>query len=43
MGFVNNPEDEARLRDPAQRARLMRAVTGAIDAHFGEPMKVASR
>jgi N-acetylmuramoyl-L-alanine amidase len=43
MGFVNNPEDEARLRDPAARTRLMRAVTQAIDAHFGEPMKVASR
>jgi N-acetylmuramoyl-L-alanine amidase len=43
MGFVNNPEDEARLRDPAARARLMRAVTGAIDTHFGEQMKLASR
>lgn len=43
MGFVNNPEDEARLRDPAARARLMRAVASAIDAHFGEQMKVASR
>lgn len=43
MGFVNNPEDEARLRDPASRTRLMRAVTQAIDSHFGEPMKVASR
>lgn len=43
MGFVNNPEDEARLRDPAARTRLMRAVTQAIDAHFGEPMTVASR
>lgn len=43
MGFVNNPEDEARLRDPASRARLMRAVAQAIDSHFGEPMKVASR
>lgn len=43
MGFVNNPEDEARLRDPAARTRLMRAVVGAIDAHFGEPMTVASR
>ena len=43
MGFVNNPDDEARLRDPAARARLMRAVTGAIDAHFGEQMKLASR
>lgn len=43
MGFVNNPEDEARLRDPAARTRLMRAVTQAIDTHFGEPMTVASR
>ena len=43
MGFVNNPEDEARLRDPAARTRLMRAVTQAIDSHFGEPMTVASR
>lgn len=43
MGFVNNPEDEGRLRDPAQRTRLMRAVAQSIDAHFGEPMKVASR
>lgn len=43
MGFVNNPEDEARLRDPAARTRLMRAVANAIDTHFGEQMKLASR
>jgi len=43
MGFVNNPDDEARLRDPSARARLMRAVTGAIDTHFGAQMKLASR
>jgi N-acetylmuramoyl-L-alanine amidase len=43
MGFVNNPEDEARLRDPGQRARLMRAVTQSIDAHFGEQVRLASR
>jgi len=43
MGFVNNPEDEARLRDPAARTRLMRAVAAAIDTHFGEQMKLASR
>jgi N-acetylmuramoyl-L-alanine amidase len=43
MGFVNNPEDEARLRDPAARTRLMRAVAGAIDTHFGEQLKLASR
>ncbi len=43
MGFVSNPEDEARLRDPAQRARLMAAVGRAIDAHFGEGLRLASR
>jgi N-acetylmuramoyl-L-alanine amidase len=43
MGFVSTPEDEARLRDPGQRARLMNAVAHAIDAHFGESMKLASR
>lgn len=43
MGFVSNPEDEARLRDPAARARLMSAVTRSIDAHFGESLKIASR
>lgn len=43
MGFVSNPDDEARLRDPASRARLMSAVAGAIDAHFGDQMRVASR
>ncbi len=43
MGFVNNPHDEARLRDPASRARLMRAVVGAIDTHFGETVRLASR
>ena len=43
MGFVSNAEDEARLRDPAQRARLMAAVASAIDDHFGEPVRVASR
>ena len=43
MGFINNPDDEARLRDPAARKRLVKAVASAIDTHFGEPMKVASR
>ena len=43
MGFVSNPEDEARLRDPAQRARLMSAVGRAVDAHFAENMKLATR
>ena len=43
MGFVSTPEDEARLRDPAARTRLMGAVANAIDAHFGDTMKLASR
>ena len=43
MGFINNPEDEARLRDPASRTRLMKAVSDAIDAHFGQSLKVAAR
>lgn len=43
MGFVSNDEDEARLRDPAGRARLMRAVTQAIDDHFSDSLKLAAR
>jgi N-acetylmuramoyl-L-alanine amidase len=43
MGFVSNPEDEARLRDPASRKRLMAAVASAIDAHFGEQLRIAAR
>lgn len=43
MGFVSNPEDEARLRDPAGRSRLMAAVARAVDEHFGETMRLASR
>ena len=43
MGFVSNPTDEARLRDPAARARFMAAVARAIDTHFGESLKLASR
>ena len=43
MGFVSNPADEARLRDPAARARFMAAVARAIDTHFGESLRMASR
>ncbi len=43
MGFVSNPEDEARLRDPTQRTRLMSAVARAVDAHFAEDIKLATR
>lgn len=43
MGFVSNADDEARLRDPASRQRLMAAVTRAVDSHFGVDVKLASR
>ena len=41
MGFVSNSEDEARLRDPASRSRLMAAVAQAVDEHFGESIRLA--
>ena len=37
MGFITNPDDEARLNDPAQRGRLMDAVAEAIDDLFRRP------
>jgi len=43
MGFVSNPADEAMLRDPAQRGRLMNAVGDSIDDYFAETARVASR
>lgn len=43
MGFVNNAEDEAFLRDPAGRARLMNAVGDSIDAYFAQETRLASR
>ncbi len=43
MGFVNNREDEAFLRDPASRARMMNAVGDSIDAYFAQEMRLASR
>jgi N-acetylmuramoyl-L-alanine amidase len=43
MGFVNNPEDEKALTDPAQRKRLMNAVGDAIDEWFARDAKLASR
>lgn len=43
MGFVSNPEDEARLRDPASRSQLMAAVAQAVDDHFGETIRLAAR
>lgn len=43
MGFISNSEDEAFLRDAAQRNRLMSAVGDAIDDYFAESTRLASR
>ena len=43
MGFVTSPEDEDRLRDPQQRARLMNAVAGSIDEYFAQATRLAAR
>ncbi|HEV2363571.1 MAG TPA: N-acetylmuramoyl-L-alanine amidase [Caulobacteraceae bacterium] len=43
MGFITNPEDEARLTDPRARRRMMDAVADAIDAYFDGEMRLASR
>jgi N-acetylmuramoyl-L-alanine amidase len=43
MGFVSNRADEAMLRDPARRDRLMNAVGDSIDDYFAETTRMASR
>ena len=43
MGFVSNPDDEAFLRDPGTRGRLMNAVADSIDDYFAEATRLASR
>lgn len=43
MGFVSNPQDEAMLRDPAQRQRMMNAVADSIDDYFGQTARLAAR
>jgi N-acetylmuramoyl-L-alanine amidase len=42
MGFLTNSADEAVLRDPAKRTRLMGSVAEAIDDYFGQPTKLAA-
>lgn len=34
MGYLSNPQDEARLLDPAHRRQLMGAVVRAVDGYF---------
>lgn len=43
MGFITNLEDEAVLRDPSRRARLMGSVAEAIDDYFGTETRLATR
>lgn len=43
MGFVNNPEDEAFLRDPQGRAKLVNAVAETVDAYFAQETRLAAR
>jgi N-acetylmuramoyl-L-alanine amidase len=43
MGFVTNPDDEDRLRDPAKRAQFMNAVADSIDDYFSEATRLAAR
>lgn len=43
MGFISNPADEQRLRDPEQRAQLVDAVAASIDDYFGQSARLASR
>jgi len=36
MGFITNPQDEARLNDPVQRAAFTEKIAQAIDAYFAQ-------
>ncbi|MDG2522317.1 N-acetylmuramoyl-L-alanine amidase [Caulobacter segnis] len=43
MGFMTNPDDEARLSDPASRNRMTSAIGDAIDAYFAQQTRLAAR
>jgi N-acetylmuramoyl-L-alanine amidase len=43
MGFMTNAQDEARLTDPVQRARMMAGVADAVDVYFARGRAYASR
>jgi N-acetylmuramoyl-L-alanine amidase len=43
MGFISNPQDEQRLRDPEQRGQLVDAVAASIDTYFDQTGQVAER
>ncbi|MBE7219568.1 MAG: N-acetylmuramoyl-L-alanine amidase [Caulobacteraceae bacterium] len=43
MGFITNPDDEARLTDPGERRRMMDRVASAIDDYFAQDRRIAAR
>ncbi|MEI9963581.1 MAG: N-acetylmuramoyl-L-alanine amidase [Caulobacteraceae bacterium] len=43
MGFITNQQDEAGLRSPVHRTRMMDSVGDAIDSYFNEQRRYASR
>lgn len=43
MGFITNPDDEARLNSPDARAALTAKIADAIDAYFGAQTRLAAR
>jgi len=43
MGFLSNPQDEQRLRDPRQRAALVDGVAASIDDYFAQTSRMAVR
>jgi N-acetylmuramoyl-L-alanine amidase len=43
MGFITNPDDEARLNDADERAALADKIAQAIDDYFQRRTKLASR
>jgi N-acetylmuramoyl-L-alanine amidase len=43
MGFITNPDDEARLNDPRQRAAVVEKIAQAIEDYFAARAKLAER
>jgi N-acetylmuramoyl-L-alanine amidase len=43
MGFLSNPQDEQRLRDPDQRGELVDGVVASIDDYFAQTPRLAAR
>ena len=43
MGFITNPDDEARLREPVQREALAQKIAESIDAYFMSRTRLAAR